>query len=477
MDSSACAFPETHVVLFPFMSKGHTVPILDLARLLIGRCRGTAVTIFTTPANRAFISDSLSDVVTAPSVVELPFPSHIAGVPAGVESTDKLPSMSHFLPFVTATKLMRPSFEEALGRLNNVSFIVSDLFLGWTVESASKLGIPRLVFDGMSNYARTVCQVVGENSLLAGPQSNDELFTVTYFPWIRLTRNDFDEPFNLPDPTGPHLDFIIEQIIANSRSYCHIANSFYELEPLYVDYWNRHCEPKVWCIGPWCLVEPQRLGLEAQSKKPKWLQWLDQKAASGKSVLYVAFGTQAEISSQQLREIAIGLEKSEANFLWVVRKGGSGSDVEDGFEERVKERGMVVREWVDQRKVLSHDSVKGFLSHCGWNSVVESICAKVPVLAWPMMAEQHLNARMVTEDIRVGLRMETADGSARGFVKWEAVEKMVRELMEGEGGKEVRRNAEALGGAAAEAMAEGGSSWEAWDRLFDEIGAARADSC
>ncbi|WMV15165.1 hypothetical protein MTR67_008550 [Solanum verrucosum] len=67
----------------------------------------------------------------------------------------------------------------------------------------------------------------------------------------------------------------------------------------------------------------------------------------------------------------------------------------------------MVTEWVDQREILSHGSVEGFLSHCDWNSVVESICAKVPILAWPMMADQHLNARMVVEEIKIGLRVET----------------------------------------------------------------------
>ncbi|MQK22673.1 hypothetical protein EI013_30365, partial [Escherichia coli] len=93
----------------------------------------------------------------------------------------------------------------------------------------------------------------------------------------------------------------------------------------------------------------------------------------------------AEMSHEQLEEIATGLEESMVNFLWVIRKDEWG--LPDGFEEKVKSRGIVVREWVDQREILMHESVEGFLSHCGWNSVLESICAGVPILAWPMMAE------------------------------------------------------------------------------------------
>ncbi|KAH7851356.1 hypothetical protein Vadar_010465 [Vaccinium darrowii] len=312
-----------------------------------------------------------------------------------------------------------------------------------------------------------------QNGLLSGPKSDDEPFVVTTFPWIKLTRNDFEEPFNSPVPKGPYVDFVTEQFIATSNSYGIVSNSFYELEALYVDHCNLEFKPKTWCIGPLCLAEEvQSSSLQTKTKpcsyqKPTWLQWLDQKLVEGSTVLYVAFGTQARISSQQLHEITVGLEESKVNFLWVTRN--SESELEDGFIERVKERGLVVREWVDQMAILRHESVQGFLSHCGWNSVLESLCAKVPILAWPMMAEQHVNARMVVEEIKVGLRVETSNGSVRGFVKSEGLERMVKELMEGEMGKEVRKKVKEFGEPAKKAVEEGGSSWHSLNQLIDEL--------
>uniref|UniRef100_A0A5B6ZQC2 Glycosyltransferase n=1 Tax=Davidia involucrata TaxID=16924 RepID=A0A5B6ZQC2_DAVIN len=459
-----------HVVIFPFMSKGHTIPILHLARLLLHSHRHAAITIFTTPANRPFISQTLADTDT--SIINLPFPENIDGVPAGVESTDRLPSMSLFVPFANATKLIQPHFERALERLQHVSCLISDAFLGWTLESASKFGIPRLVFSGMSNFSMTLSALVAVNRLLSGPESDDQPVTVTNFPWIKLTRNDFEAPINERQPKGPHWDFIIEQAIATSKSHGTLVNSFNELEALYFDYWNRNFEPKAWCVGPLCLAQPQEVELQTQ-QKPTWVQWLDQKLAQGSSVLYIAFGSQAQISSEQLCEIATALEESKLNFLWVVKKNEP--QLFNGFEERVKLRGLVVREWVNQREILGHESVQGFLSHCGWNSVLESICAKVPILAWPMMAEQHLNARMVVEEIKVALRVETSNGSVRGFVKWEGLEKMVRELMEGEMGKEVRKKVEEVGVAAAKALEEGGSSWCSLNQLMDEMHSQTSD--
>ncbi|KAK7272844.1 hypothetical protein RIF29_13884 [Crotalaria pallida] len=204
----------------------------------------------------------------------------------------------------------------------------------------------------------------------------------------------------------------------------------------------------------------------SSSKKPRWIQWLDKKLEEKCSVLYVAFGSQAEISNEQLQEIGKGLEESMVNFLWVIRKNEWG--LPEGFEERVGNRGIVVREWVDQREILMHESVEGFLSHCGWNSVLESICAGVPILAWPMMAEQHLNARMVEEEIKVGLRVETCNGSVRGFVKWEGLRKTVKELMEGEKGREGRKKVMELANMAKNAMQEGGSSWSTLNLLLQE---------
>lgn len=132
-----------------------------------------------------------------------------------------------------------------------------------------------------------------------------------------------------------------------------------------------------------------------------------------------------------------------------------------------------MREWVDQREILGHEAVKGFLSHCGWNSVLESICAKVPILAWPMMAEQHINVRMVVEEIKIGIRTNTCDESVRGFVKWQGLEKTVRELMEGDKGKEVRKKVKDIGEAAIRAVEEGGSSWCTLNELISSMSCRR----
>ncbi|XP_006345045.1 UDP-glycosyltransferase 90A1-like [Solanum tuberosum] len=451
-----------HFIIFPFMSHGHTIPLLHLATLL--RHRFITVTIFTTPVNATSIRDFLQDASI--SVIELPFPKDVHDIPPNVENTEKLPSMSYFYPFARATKLMQPLFEQALSALQHPpTCVISDAFLGWTQESAQKFGIPRYFFFGMSVFATTMYQLIGIERPHAETISLDESFTFSSFPWFKFTRNDFEPPFGDLEPKGLAVDFMMEQAISFSKSSGMISNSFYKLEPRFADYFNKHLGPKSWCVGPLCLAKRAMIATLSQTVET-WMQWLNNKLTEKQPVMYVAFGTQAEVSAEQIQEIAKGLESSNTCFIWVTRQ----NVLEDlqGFENRVKNRALIVKEWVDQNQVLNHKSIKGFLSHCGWNSVLESICAKVPILALPFMAEQHLNARMVTEEIGVGLRIMPRNGSVRGFVEAEEVEKMVRELMEGEKGEMVRKKVKELGENAEEAMKEGGSTWSTLGLLIDD---------
>ncbi|XP_073128149.1 UDP-glycosyltransferase 90A1-like [Henckelia pumila] len=455
------SFSSPHFVIFPFLSQGHTIPLLHLSRLL--RRRSVVVTLFTTAGNSPRIRASLRD--TDVSIIEIPFPQNIDGVPPGVENTDKLSVESSFLPFARATEQMRESFEEALETLQPpVSCVVSDSFLWWTAKSAQKIGVPRLGFFGTGNFSATMYQILGRFRPHAGVDSVDEPFPMTDFPEVKLTRNDFEPPFGDINPSGPFVDFMMENgFISMGMSDGLIVNSFYEMESRYVDYWNKNLGPKAWNIGPLCLAAKPL----PESKSTGYLQWLDEKWEKKEPVLYVSFGTQAEISPEQFLEIAQGLEKSEVSFLWAL-KSKDLDFLEPEFESRVKGRGLVAKEWMDQLKILQHEGVKGFLSHCGWNSVIESISAGVPILAMPFMAEQHMNARFVAEEVGVGLRIMPRGGTVRGHVAAEEVEMKVRELMGGgKVAEEVSKTAAAWGGAAHAAMQEGGSSWRSLDLLID----------
>jgi len=182
----------------------------------------------------------------------------------------------------------------------------------------------------------------------------------------------------------------------------------------------------------------------------------------------------------QLKEIAEGLERSGHRFLWVVKSPVQehlgtkqvhdttgefelSSVLPSGFIERTKERGRVVRSWAPQVEVLSRESVGGFVSHCGWNSVLEGVVAGVPMIAWPLYAEQHVNRNVMVEDMKVAVAVEQREGD--GFVSGDEVEKRVRELMESEKGREIRERSLKFKDMAKDALGESGSSTKALANL------------
>ncbi|KAL0400675.1 UNVERIFIED_CONTAM: UDP-glycosyltransferase 88B1 [Sesamum latifolium] len=233
--------------------------------------------------------------------------------------------------------------------------------------------------------------------------------------------------------------------------------------------------PPVFSVGPLLATEGRQGG--GGKEINGCLGWLDKQPS--KSVVYLCFGSLGLFSAAQLKEIAVGLERSGQRFLWVVRSPPSDDkskrylpppepDLDSllpaGFLDRTKDRGLVLKSWAPQVAVLNHESVGGFVTHCGWNSVLEAVCAGVPMVAWPLYAEQKMNRVVLVEDMKVALRMEVAEDD---FVAAEEVERRVRELMESEKGREIRNVVEEMSVEAKGAMREGGSSIAALAKLLD----------
>ncbi|KAF5448478.1 hypothetical protein F2P56_029013 [Juglans regia] len=163
-------------------------------------------------------------------------------------------------------------------------------------------------------------------------------------------------------------------------------------------------------------------------------------------------------------EFACGLANSKKAFLWVIRPDMVKCDsmiVPHKFLSETKDRGIVVS-WCPQEDVLSHPSIGGFLTHCGWNSMTASMCAGVPVLCWPFFADQQTNCRLACVEWGIGMEIDCN-------VKRDEVEKLVRELMEGEKGKEMRKHAMKWKKMAEEAVGADGCSNLNLDKVVKEV--------
>ncbi|KAK9664376.1 hypothetical protein RND81_14G037100 [Saponaria officinalis] len=144
------------------------------------------------------------------------------------------------------------------------------------------------------------------------------------------------------------------------------------------------------------------------------------------------------MNDEQINELAQGLEKSGQKFIWVIRKADTAdvfaanearnAQLPEGYKERMKDRGMVIREWAPQLEILGHSSTGGFMSHCGWNSCIESISMGVPIMAWPMHSEQPKNAFLVSEVLKVGMLVRDLESHDR-IIKSSTIENVVRRMM------------------------------------------------
>lgn len=195
-------------------------------------------------------------------------------------------------------------------------------------------------------------------------------------------------------------------------------------------------------------------------------------------MMYVSFGTTTCFSEEQIKEVANGLEKSKQKFVWVVRDadkgdvfnhdGGSQLVLPKGFEERVKGIGLVVREWAPQLEILSHSSTGGFMSHCGWNSCMESISTGVPIAAWPMHSDQPRNRVLVTEVLKVGVVVKEWEHRDE-LVTASDVENAVRKLMATKEGNEMRERAMELKNVILKSRDEGGASRMEFDDFIAHV--------
>jgi UDP:flavonoid glycosyltransferase YjiC (YdhE family) len=226
--------------------------------------------------------------------------------------------------------------------------------------------------------------------------------------------------------------------------------------------------PRIYNIGPLPLLgrhvpDSQLKSLSSSLWKEdlKCLQWLDKQEP--RSVVYVNYGSITVMTEQHLKEFAWGLANSKHPFLWIVRPDvvmGDSAILSEEFYEETKERGLLAN-WCPQDQVLAHPSTGVFLTHCGWNSTVESICGGVPVICWPFFAEQQTNCRYACTTWEIGMEVNED-------VKRDEIEALVKEMMEGDKGKAMRQKAEEWKKKAVKATDIGGSSYKSFEKLIEE---------
>ncbi|XP_043723566.1 hydroquinone glucosyltransferase-like [Telopea speciosissima] len=454
----------THIAILPSLGMGHIIPLAELANRLIHHHHHhhhLSIT-FIIPTNgplSKYAEEILHNLPKTINSVLLP--------PANLDDLNDVRPLTRICHTISRSL---PSLREVLKVLSTttrLTALIVDQFGTDTFDIAKEFNVSPYIFCPMA------AMVLSWKFHLP---KLDEMYSCEY--------RDLEKPVKLPGCIPIHGRDLFRPIQDRKNEdytwflhHCKrfglaqgiILNSFMDLEPSVIDAIKEGKEdlnmPPVYPVGP--LV--QSGSKDGVDHIPDCLKWLDDQPHG--SVLFVSFGSGGTLSPEQFTELAFGLELSEQRFLWVVRSPTrkapmtnffDAQSIEDpfaflpeGFLERTKGRGLVLSSWAPQIQVLSHASTGGFLTHCGWNSTLESIVHGVPLIAWPLYAEQRMNAVMLVQDMKVAFSLKEGED---GMVKREEIAAVVKCLMEGEEGMRKRNRVRELKDAAAKALSENGSS-------------------
>ncbi|MBA0666117.1 hypothetical protein Goklo_002568 [Gossypium klotzschianum] len=441
------------LLLFPLPLQGHVSPMLQLANLLYSK--GFSITIIHT----CFISSPK-------------YPSNnphftFHSIPNGLSKSecsdaDNLVALVSILNANCADPF-RDCLVKLLSDVSDepVAGLISDSTWEFTDSIAKSLQLPRFVLrtNNISSFlALAALALLQEKGYLPIQESQEEK-PVIELPPLKVK----DIPvFKTQDQEGLHQT--IAALVEQTKSYTGLIwNSFEELEHGSLTDFRHNFPVPIFPIGPLHKYFPVP-STSLLSQDQSAISRLNKQAP--KSVIYVSFGSVANIEKSEFVEIAWGLANSEQPFLWVVRPGSViGSEwlepLPKGFMEEIKERGHIVK-WAPQQEVLAHSAVGGFWTHCGWNSTLESICEGVPMICHPCFGDQRVNARYVSDVWRIGVHLENK-------VDRFEIAKVVRKLLVEAEGHEIRDRILQFKKMANQSTQQQGSSYRSLESLVSLI--------
>ncbi|XP_042519036.1 hydroquinone glucosyltransferase-like [Macadamia integrifolia] len=454
-----------HIVILPSPGMGHLIPLVEFAKKFV-HAHDFSIT-FTIPTDGSSTKAQKEALDSLPNCINTVFLS-----PVNLDDLSKDAKVETRI-YLTILRSL-PSLRESLKVLTattSIAALVVDLFGTDAFDVARKFNVPSYIFFP------TTAMVL---SLYLHLPKLNELHSWEY--------RDLPEPIKLPgcvplrgrdlmDSLQHRQSKVYTWTLYHSKRFKLadgiLLNSFTEMEAGAIKALKEGGDPSVPPIYPIGPLTQNGSGDGADISG--CLRWLNNQPTN--SVLFVSFGSGGALSKEQLNELALGLELSEQRFLWVVKSPnttylGAQSTKEDplsflpkGFLERTKGRGLVVPSWAPQIQVLSHVSTGGFLTHCGWNSSLESVVHGVPLIVWPLHAEQKMNAVMLVEDLKVALRPKVEKNGRVGRVE---IARVVKCLLEGDKGKRIQNRMRILKNATTKVLSEEGSSRKLLSEVADK---------
>lgn len=469
-----------HLAIVSSPGIGHLSPALLLGQRLVTSHNARVTILIVTTTNTSETQSQLISTYTVDTNIL------VIEIPAADISSIVAPDAKVVTRLCVMMRETIPTIRAAIFSMDpRPDVLMGDIFANDSWAIAEELKIPKYVFvtgnawfTGLFAYSPVLDKkVVGQYV---------DLTDLVEIPGCKPVR-----PEELADPMLDRDDeayrVFLDQAVGVTLTDGILINTWEHLEPQTLDALRNNeilrsliKDKPVYSVGPINKI------YEPAGSKNEVIEWLDKQPQ--RSVIYVSFGSGGTLPAEQIKELACGLEMSQQRFVWVVRPpSGRSSDgaflkpgresrgpndsgppdyFPEGFLTRTQKVGFVVPSWAPQVKILSHTSVAGFLTHCGWNSTLESITSGVPMIAWPLYAEQNMNATMLVEDLKVAVRPEVMP--TKKVVEREEIERMVRALVKGEEGKAMTNNVKRLKASAEAAMSINGSSYISTCRFIQD---------
>ncbi|KAH7851910.1 hypothetical protein Vadar_018240 [Vaccinium darrowii] len=424
-----------NIVMFPWLAFGHMIPFLQLSELIAQK--GHRISFVSTPRNidrLPKIPPTLSPLL---SFVKLPLP-HVENLPQNAEATIDLPYEKVKYLKIAYDRLQTPITHFL--KSSNPDWVFFDFAPYWLPTIAADLNIKTAYFNILNaavlGFLGPVPVLKGEDDYRTKPE--DFLVPPKWVPFESTVAFRLFEILRIfrDSVAGGNENVPDTYRIGSTIEGCDViaVKSCSEFEPEWFQLLDELHRKPVLPVG--LLPAKADDGDDRGCRGAGWSEienWLDKQGKG--SVVYIAFGSEAELSQDELTEVALGLELSKLPFFWVLRKHG-GNELPDGFLERVKGRGLVWTSWAPQPRILSHDAVGGFFTHGGWGSLVDGIQFGRALIVLPFLSDQGINARILEEKkLGYSIPRDERDGS---FDRDSVAESLRLVMVEDEG--EIYRN-------------------------------------
>ncbi|XP_049378916.1 putative UDP-rhamnose:rhamnosyltransferase 1 [Solanum stenotomum] len=437
-----------HIVMFPWLAFGHIIPFLELSKFIARK--GHKISFISTPRNIDRLPKIPSEFSNSITFVKIPLPK-IDGLPKDAEATIDIITSEEMTYLKKAMDGMEKDVTNFLEK-NCPDWIIQDFAQYWLAPISAKLGISR-IFYGIINawfisFLGSFDNMINTNNCTSPPKLEDFLVPPKWVPFETKAAYRLHEARWMVESSQKNVSGVSDMYrngVTIEGANAIIIRHCNEFEGQWLKLLEDLHHMPVLPTG----LMPPIVESSSDEKNESWIsikEWLDEKPKG--SVVYVALGSEVTVGQSEINELARGLELSGSPFFWVLRKSSRLGNIDpivlpNGFEERTKGQGIVWKSWAPQMKILSHKSIGGFLTHCGWSSTIEGLMFGHPLIMLPFLVDQGLNARIL-EDKGVGV--EVPRNEENGSYTSNSVANSVKLVMVGNDGKLIREKAKEMRG-------------------------------